>query len=497
MQVKKFEAPTIQEAIDTVKRELGPDAIILQTRQNKKAFGLLSKPSFEITAAISEKSLYKKEYYEKRLPQKSVEALQKMPAGKQSEILNNYFDKKLEQMAVKTKDKVSLNSNIAAAKAQKNKKLTAVRYADIIDDKKEKQETSIKTTYNNKKIIEEKKKVDESWIRSVRKETEQMRNKDAYLNIEDEGALVEKGGGDLAEELHKIKKMILDIQKGNVSNEDNTTGAQTLIAKSKLSTQELQDAFEQLIMAGMDKRFAYSLIKKVGFELLSEETANADVVLDQLAKEIMESTEVVQILENIGKSNGPTMIALIGPTGVGKTTTIAKLASDAILKKDLKVGLINVDCYKIAAVDQLSTYAKILNIPFRAASSAVELKSAVSDFRNLDLILLDTTGRSPKDAESLYEMEELLSCIPGIRRELVLSSTTRDAELYDTGKRFSMFKPESVIFSKLDEATFFGALYNSSQKFKLPLSYFTTGQRVPEDMEEATRERLVSLIMDL
>jgi flagellar biosynthesis protein FlhF len=191
------------------------------------------------------------------------------------------------------------------------------------------------------------------------------------------------------------------------------------------------------------------------------------------------------------------VIALVGPTGVGKTTTVAKMASEALLKRNLKVGLINLDSYKVAAFDQLGTYAKILNVPFRSAASADELRAAVQDFHGLDLVLVDTTGRSQRDPASLREMQELLKSVPTLRTQLVLAVATRDNELYDQASRFGVFRPQGVVFSKLDEATLYGSIYNVSQKTKLPLLYFTTGQRVPEDIEEATRERVAALIMEL
>jgi flagellar biosynthesis protein FlhF len=260
----------------------------------------------------------------------------------------------------------------------------------------------------------------------------------------------------------------------------------------------LDDALDHLLLNGVDKRIAAALIKKVRFELGEERAQNPDEVLDQLAHEIMSSTEVMSPLGGIQAGKGtPVVVALVGPTGVGKTTTLAKIASEALLKRGLKVGLINVDSYKVAAFDQLATYAKILNVPFRQAGSIEDLNAAISDFKSLDLILIDTTGRSQKDPDSLSAMNDLISGISGLQTQLVVSATTRDVELYDIAKRFSVFHPQGLIVSKLDEATLFGGLYNVSQKSKLPLLYFTTGQRVPEDIEEASKERLVSLIMDL
>jgi flagellar biosynthesis protein FlhF len=302
----------------------------------------------------------------------------------------------------------------------------------------------------------------------------------------------------IEEEVKHLKRMIEEMKN---SQDDGAlgTGSQLLLSRSKLSTPALQDAFEQLIVNGVDKKYAYDLIKKTAFELGEEQARSPEAVLDLLAAEAMRSTEVSSPLSGIvpQSGNGPIVIALVGPTGVGKTTTVAKIASEAILKRNLKVGLINLDSYKVAAFDQLGTYAKILNVPFRSAGTAQDLQAAISDFRGLDVVLVDTTGRSQKDPQALHEMQTLLSAVPSIRTQIVLSVTTRDTELYDVVNRFSVFRPEGIIMSKLDEGTIYGAIYNISQKAKLPLLYFTTGQRVPEDIEDATPERVASLILDL
>jgi flagellar biosynthesis protein FlhF len=270
-------------------------------------------------------------------------------------------------------------------------------------------------------------------------------------------------------------------------------------AGGALATPALQDAFEQLVLGGMDKRYAYALVKRAAFDLGEERSRNPEDVLDQLASGLMESTEIAESLPAAqeGARSGPTVLALVGPTGVGKTTTVAKMASDALLKRNLKVGLINLDSYKVAAFDQLSTYAKILNVPFRSVANEAELQAALLDFKGLDLVLVDTTGRSQRDPASLREMQTLLKTVPGIRTQLVLAVATRDTELYDQASRFGIFRPEGLVFSKLDEATLYGSIYNVAQKTQLPLLSFTTGQRVPEDLEAATRERVAALVLDL
>lgn len=488
MQVKKFEAPTIQEALETIKRELGPEAIILQTKKNKKGFGLMSSSSVEVTAAVSERSLQKKKYTDTRLPEVAKEAVQKMPADRQASLYNKYMDEHLSKAVQGTRDRVEVGgSKKAGADQQDSKRLTATRYIDIED-------------------AEEARAASKPQGRMAAPAPRTPEPKQAPAQPMGTGAVA----GNLhapqmttEEEIRHLKRMIQEIRAAQEESPQLPTGATAGNAPGIVSNPALQNMFEQLVVNGVEKRFALSVVKKAAFDLGPEKAQSPDAVLDQVAIELMGSTEVLSALSGIHPRTtyephtGPKIIALVGPTGVGKTTTVAKMASEALLKRGLKVGLINLDHYKVAALDQLATYAKILNAPFRSVGSAEELGLAVGDFKNMDLILIDTTGRSQRDPESLQETQAILGALGDIQTHLVLSVTTRDAELFDMASRFSIFRPQGLIMSKLDEAMTYGALYNLPQKAKLPLVYFTTGQRVPEDIEEASSERVAALIMDL
>ena len=189
--------------------------------------------------------------------------------------------------------------------------------------------------------------------------------------------------------------------------------------------------------------------------------------------------------------------ALVGPTGVGKTTTIAKLAAFAKLELKQKVALITLDTFRMAAVDQLHQYAEILQVPLHVALTVEDLRSALRFYQDRALVLIDTPGHSPKDATMQGQLRRLLDELPEVETHLVLSATTKPRDLADIAQRFEPLKPSRIIFTKLDETSTYGPLLSTLVRVKRPLSYLGTGQEVPQDLEMATSRRVADLILPL
>ncbi len=190
------------------------------------------------------------------------------------------------------------------------------------------------------------------------------------------------------------------------------------------------------------------------------------------------------------------LAALVGPTGVGKTTTIAKLAAIYRLKEKRRVGLITVDTYRIAAVEQLRTYAEIIELPMQVVSTPREMREAVRRMGNLDLVLLDTAGRSPKDEVKIQELRAFLTEAEADEVHLVLSAVAGASCLQHTVERFSGVGATAILLTKLDEAPSLGHLL-PLLRGNLPLSYLTNGQNVPDDIEVADAKRLAGLLLKL
>lgn len=195
------------------------------------------------------------------------------------------------------------------------------------------------------------------------------------------------------------------------------------------------------------------------------------------------------------KKNSPRVIALVGPTGVGKTTTIAKLAAHYALRENHRAALITIDNFRVGAVEQLKTYSRIMGVPVEVASTPAELEAAIELHADKELILIDTAGRSHKDNEKIEELKGFLESRFAMEIHLCLAATTRDRELQEVVERFGILPISRVIFTKLDESESYGTIVNAHLRTKFPLSYFTTGQRVPEDLEIATPGRLAGLVL--
>ncbi|MFH1549778.1 MAG: flagellar biosynthesis protein FlhF [Planctomycetota bacterium] len=193
--------------------------------------------------------------------------------------------------------------------------------------------------------------------------------------------------------------------------------------------------------------------------------------------------------------DGPMVAALIGPTGVGKTTTVAKLAANFKLVQGLDVGLVTLDTYRIAAVQQLKTYADIIGIPVNVILTPEELRQARKTFAGKDIILVDTAGRSQRDAKRMDELQVFLDAGNFDQIHLVVSAATNDANLEDIMKRFAPLATDHIIVSKMDEAACPGHVLRVVLESDKRLSYVTTGQEVPDDIEAADAQRFTTMIL--
>jgi flagellar biosynthesis protein FlhF len=257
--------------------------------------------------------------------------------------------------------------------------------------------------------------------------------------------------------------------------------------------EELFRLFTDLLDAELGEEVARELVERV----------RSDPHSEGLDDPVMLKARIAGMIEGDIRVAGPIKVnpgqcrvaALVGPTGVGKTTTIAKLAANFRLKEKRRVGLITVDTYRIAAVEQLRTYADIIDLPMLVVSSPREMREAIQRMNNLDLILMDTAGRSPRDEVRIQELRAFLTEAGADEVHLVLSSVAASRTLEETAQRFAAVGATAMILTKLDEASGLGNVLPVVRSGGLPLSYLTNGQNVPDDIETADARRLARMIL--
>jgi flagellar biosynthesis protein FlhF len=257
---------------------------------------------------------------------------------------------------------------------------------------------------------------------------------------------------------------------------------------------ELLDTYQKLIEKEVAERIAQALIAQVRSHLTGDRLQDREAIRRELACSLESMLPAAGPIRAAAFGE-PTSIALIGPTGVGKTTTIAKLAANFCLREHRKVGLVTIDTYRIAALEQLKTYAQIIDVPLEVATTPEQLKDAVARMADRDIILIDTAGRGQRDAIKIKELRGFFSAVRPHEIHLVLSSICSEGVLTETIDRFSEIGIDRVIFTKLDEAIGFGVILSCLQRANAGLSYVTTGQDVPDDIEVGESRRLAELIL--
>jgi flagellar biosynthesis protein FlhF len=256
----------------------------------------------------------------------------------------------------------------------------------------------------------------------------------------------------------------------------------------------LYRTYQQLVSNAVAEELATLLVNAVRLRLVDPVASGEEAVRAALA-EVVEPMVPAAGPIAVPERARPYLVALVGPTGVGKTTTIAKLAANFCLREGKKVGLITIDTYRIAAVEQLKTYAQIIDVPLEIAMSVDQLTEAVERMSDRDIVLIDTAGRSQRDATRIQQLKAFFSAVRPHEVHLVLSSAASQKVLDQTIDRFRDIGIDRLIFTKLDEALGFGVILNSLHKAQAKLSYVTTGQDVPSDIEVGEPAALTRLIL--
>ncbi len=252
---------------------------------------------------------------------------------------------------------------------------------------------------------------------------------------------------------------------------------------------EVEALLLPLLENDVHEEFAHKVAREVA-DILGKQDADPTEVMEQILKQYIGEPAPVRL-----KRFKRTVVMLVGATGVGKTTTLAKLAAIYQLNHHAKVGIIATDTYRIAAVDQLKTYAEILEIPLSIVYSPSEVAEALQEHEDKDIVLIDTAGKSPKDPTHVEEITELIKYSDCDEVHLVLSATTSFAGLLGIIQTYSFLRDYKILFTKMDENPTWGMLLNTKFLTEKPISYVAAGQNVPDDIEVMDARKIISRLI--
>lgn len=449
MPLKVYRARTMTDALAEVKKDLGAEAVILHTRSYKSPgiLGLGSRNMVEITATNDQPELAK------RTERKALR-----PAAERSANATPASRQLSGAVASRAYASSSFGSGSGGATAIAEPPRQAAPPAETRPEPRIVREPAFESPR----------------VMSVA----QSRQDKAAAPI----------GPDLADELHSMKRMIGRLL---------STSTQAASSRQGSMPDALFEHYLALTEQAVASEIADEIVGKVRDELSAAELADADIVRETMLRQIAKLVPAAgdSPLPRRPADGRPLTIALIGPTGVGKTTTLAKLAAVAKLRHGRSVGLVTTDTYRIAAVEQLRTYADIIGLQLKVVASPGEMRPALESMSGCDVILIDTAGRSQHDGERLSDLRTYLDEADPHETHLVLSTTSAEAVMLRAAERFAQLGPNRLILTKLDEAVNFGVLLSVTRLADLKLSYVTMGQEVPDHIEAGKPDRISRLIL--
>jgi flagellar biosynthesis protein FlhF len=449
MVIKKYLVKDMNEALTRIRYELGKDAIIISQRKVRKSgfTGLFSRKVIEVTAAVENST--EKSNSEKGFKRDNSFYNQKKDSYVQDE--TEEFKNSLESIKKLMQDERLFDQN----KAVVEEKSVETLYDRILEHNlnAEKESVETKEEKNDFGVINEISRIPN-------------KNEKADKRVQDIKGNDNSNIESIHKEVSELKNLINKVIKNSTYEESKES-----LLKEKLKKLDIDEEFQEEIIN------------------IAEGNSNEDSEETELLRDIFER----DIL--ISKKNLDGRIVLVGPTGVGKTTTIAKLAGRLALVEKKKVGLITVDTYRIGAIEQLKTYAEIMNIPFKVVITMKEMEEAIDSMNGCDVILIDTTGRSSKNAMQISELRAFVQKANPDHTCMVISATTKNSDIQSILRGYSELEYDNVIITKLDETTVYGSLYNIIKISNKSISFITTGQNVPDDIMVPEKEKIASFIL--
>ncbi len=537
MRVKKYTAKSMKEALRMIKEELGPEAVILAARDVKKGPG---QGEVEVTAAVSEFTLHKKKFTESRMDTDTKERFRNTAAKSQKNIIEKVVDRRLTEnndarsasplARVLGIDGQSERSNTPVSQLKRN--VTAVSYIDIPDE----EETIVSRTQAPRHVQAPRTQhpraqelADEashltprslSRIRNAAKEAftagmsalDSKAVKNNYADITNDPnedfrfEKITKRPQPIPEaatkltasktirveqievlqsEIHRLQSLLKQSDRTPVAVHSHP-GAEFGIHF------ELSFMFQKLLESGVSIELTCEILLQAQKEMDALQMKKRPLVDAYVARWILSNTKISK-----DPFQGRTHV-FVGPAGSGKTSMLVKWASYLSLKRKKRIAILTTDTQKVGAVDQLKIYAQILNVPFVVIRSQADFAGIMTQFAHIDHFLVDSPGMQLKD---LNEIDFLRSMLPppemAAVAHLVLNCISKDSDCLDNCKRFRLANFHDLIFTNLDQSIQHGVIVNVSRALNIPLNSFGIGNSIPEDFEEATKERILDLIFKL
>lgn len=578
MRVKKFEAKSMKEALTMVKRELGPDAVILAARDNKR-FGLAGEASVEVTAAVSESTLQKKRFTESRMTAQAREKFATSDARTQRQII----EKMIENRQRQTKEE-----------AQPRRSITSVSYIDIPDEEEipgsrrkaafdrakgrnvtdlledfdqdfdvdqwqarstreaavsapiassaspeERQPTekakarirdAAREAWRSNPFLEEERAAREAQARAAARQAAKAQAQQASAQLQAQPpaasqargpapapapATVRNTGGvevireaapaaqapvaqqvmpqpdnaeisTLKSEITRLQKMLEGFQKVPQSFVTMHPGAEYGIPY------DLSFMYQKLMEAGLNIENTVEILQAAAREIDPLQIKKRPIVDAWVARWFLNSIQVSQT-----PFQGRVHL-FVGGAGSGKTSALVKMASHLVVKEKKKVAILSTDSFKVGAVDQLKIYCQILNVPFAVIRNRKDWEWVLGQLRHVDHVLVDYPGLQLRDLDEIHLLKSLLppeGTAPVCH--FCVAATAKDGDAYEIARRYRVADYGDVIFTNLDQSVQHGIIYNLQKKTGKPLHSFGIGNRIPEDFEVASKERVLDLIFKL
>ena len=464
MTINKYTGKTEDEAMDKVRKELGNAAIIMNVKvvKPKGLGGIFKKSTYEVTAAVEDDGFSKDA---------------KNPATPNNENKTSSFEAVADDEAITLKNAFSAVNEVLEKQGISSEAKEPPKPLQAQAEKKEPEQPELKA--------EEK---------EAQKPFEPLADKVVHANVF-EPTYSRPAGAPVAPVTRESAKKVMDmpvdddIHVKGTNHKPSIDGDNHVFVKmlyNVLLENEVQEKYINQVLEDMDKvlKTSHSLDN-----LLSN-------VYQKMVLKLGTPTKITI------SDRRPKVVFFVGPTGVGKTTTIAKIASKFKVEEGKKVGLITADTYRMAAANQLQTYANILGVPLNVIYSHEELldtvKKQVRENSELDVILVDTIGFSHKNEEQRQDTKNLINALDGFYDSevyLVLSATTKHKDLIDIANSYMEFADFNLIFTKLDETNCLGNIFNLKRHTGASLSYITVGQNVPDDIEILNTQKLVKQLL--